>query len=512
MKTAPSFHLPKGLPDAKQVPYCISIIERYQKEILPLRAQVVQCHQFHDPLLETLKEWKKRYEEAKEENTKLREEKRKLEKETEKLKQEIEKITKTNNRFRIALFDHGNFTHPEMKNKKKKGGQNGHTDTNRETTVDYVTYQRTRLFAKTCGNCGGELSRVRATRQKILVDISINPEIVQMIIDSERQWCGSCKKEVVAKEERSLPFTEYGINTFMVCMLLRFKAHASFRTIVAVMRISHGLTLSPSEIANILSSAAKSLTGRYETLKKAIQQGAVMYQDETGWLIHGQKAWMWIMVSEHETVYLAGQSRGKGIAEELYSSSTAYCMTDGLKSYTNVIPKEKHLYCWAHILRFSFEETIHSTKDSQAVYLREELVRIYHLKKTHPEYSAKVLEDVLTSELTKLLSLTSQEESCQNIHRRVKEQKDGLIKALLVTPDGTNNLAERELRNMAIKRTISHGSDTYQGMETTAIIGSVLQTLQRDKQVVFLPTLRSLLVQGIQKQHPQYVHTSFHDV
>src|SRR5476651_1189896 len=64
---------------------------------------------------------------------------RELEKENGNLKQEIERISKTKNRYQIALFDHGNFKHKneEDSDKKKKGGQKGHADTNREKTEDY---------------------------------------------------------------------------------------------------------------------------------------------------------------------------------------------------------------------------------------------------------------------------------------------------------------------------------------------------------------------------------------
>lgn len=187
-------------------------------------------------------------------------------------------------------------------------------------------------------------------------------------------------------------------------------------------------------------------------------------------------------------------------------------MTDGMKSYLNVIPRDKHLYCWSHVLRFAFEETIHSKKTSKAVVLREELVWIYHIKRTHPEYAKEKLEEIVEEKLDALLALKSDEESFINIQRRIKDQKEGLIRALLVTTDGTNNLAERELRNMAIKRSISHGSDTYNGMEKTAIIGSVLQTLHKNKQLPFFPTLKSYITAGIEEKHRQYLHTPYHDL
>ena len=93
-----------------------------------------------------------------------------------------------------------------------------------------------------------------------------------------------------------------------------------------------------------------------------------------------------------------------------------------------------------------------------------------------------------------------------NILHRVKTQQEGLIIALLVTPDGTNNLAERELRPMAINRTVSFGSTTFKGMKTTAVLGSIVQTVSRNKGQEFLPTLQQYVFSGIQGKYAQYKH------
>lgn len=479
-------------------------VEDLRKEVRLLRvytAQLKRAHSSQKDKAKTLEEI------VKEKDKRIHE----LEKENEQLKQEIEKITKTNNRYQVALFDHGNFTHSHTKDKKSKGGQIGHSDTNREKQEDYKTYGHKRVFAKTCGKCGSSLTRVSSIRKKILLDIVINPEIVKLIIESERQWCSTCQKEVVAKDSQTLPFTEYGINTFIMVMILRFKSHASFSSIAAVIRVGYGLSLSQSDISSLLRASAKFLGKQYEELKKAVRKGEVMYNDETGWLVHGQKAWMWIMTNETITVYLAAESRGKGIFEEMYGDSNAYSMHDGYASYESVTGEEKTLYCWSHVLRFCFEETIHMLKEHLACQIRDRLVTLYQTIRTHPEWTKEQKEHALRKEIDTILAIPSDDQTVKNIQYRLCTQKEGLILALLVTEDGTNNLSERELRNMAIKRAISHGSDTFKGMETTATIGSVMQTITRNKEVPFIPTLQTYLQGGIQEKYHQYMHIPYYD-
>lgn len=435
-----------------------------------------------------------------------------LEKENNTLIQEIEKISKTNNRYQIALFDHGNFKHTEEDSKKKKkGGQTGHADTNREKIEDYSSFKRKRAYAKTCGKCNSPISRSLRTKQKILLDIVINPEVIKLIILSERQWCGKCKKEVLVKDQQSLPFTEYGMNTFMMTMILRFSCHSSMGNISKVLLAGYGLSLSKSDVANLLKSSAKYLGKQYEELKKAVRTGRVMYNDETGWLVHGQKAWMWIMASETTTVYVAAESRGKGIFEEMYGDSKALSMHDGYASYESVTGAENTAYCWTHVLRFAFEETYKLTEDHLACNIRDRLVDLYKLIRLHTEWTREQKEQTLRNELDSTLSTQATDQTVKNILHRVRTQKEGLILSLLETPDGTNNLSERELRNMAIKRTVSYGSDTYKGMENTAIIGSVMQTLQRNKDKPFIPTLKTYLQTGIQAKYQQYIHTAYYD-
>jgi len=367
-----------------------------------------------------------------------------------------------------------------------------------------------RRQTKICGKCGHNLSRVNSTRQKILLDIVLNPQTLKLILESERQWCGNCQSEVNARDERSLPFTEYGINTFMMIIVLRFKCHASFENTARVISISHGLKLSKSDVSHVLKQASKYLGQRYEELKDAIRRGKVMYNDETGWMVNGQNAWMWIMANESVTVYFAAESRGKGIAEEIYGISQGFSMHDGLSSYQNSIPKNKQCYCWAHFLRFAYEETILEKKGSLPDLLKEKLVDIYHLKFNHPEYSLEQLERIHRERLDKILQISSTNKSIITIQTRLKVQKEGLINGLLYTPDGTNNLSERELRTMVINKKISNGSKTFKGMETSAIVGSVVQTLSR-KEENLIPNLKLYLHDGIKEKYKQYSHTAFYD-
>lgn len=429
-----------------------------------------------------------------------------LEKENERLKRELEQASKTKQRYQVALFDHGNFHHPSRQHKKHKGGQPGHADTNREARHEPPTLETKRLFAPVCGYCGEPLARVQATRHKALVDIVVHPEVVKVHLDSERQWCGHCQREVSVRDSRSLPFTEYGLNTFLLVMILRFKSHASLANIADVLAISHGLVIAKSAVCNLLAQAKRYLKGQYEHLIAQVRAGTVMYNDETGWVVNGQNAWLWLMANEEVTVYVAAESRGKGIAKALYGDSHAFAMHDGLASYTHAIPQEKHLYCWAHVLRFAHEETVLEPEGSPARCFTEQLVNLYHLKNEPSASGSTTLETLLRAELDNLLAVQSENAAIQHIQARLRVQHDGLIRSLLVTADGTNNLAERELRPMVINRRISTGSNTFGGMETSAILASLVQTSGKQEGPL-LATLQRFLYKGVTELFPHLLYS-----
>ncbi len=500
-----SFEYPSNIiEDNEKVKFLKTIVTKYRKELPYLRYRFTVNQSQIKTIQEVVEYWKEKYKDEKQINNVLK-------KENNKLKQEIDRLTKTNARYQISLFDHGNFkSQKDDKDKKDKGGQIGHSDTNREQHEDYSTFSRRRGYAKTCGKCNEPLKRVNSIKEKTLIDIVIDPQTVRMILQSERQWCSTCKCEINACHPQSLPFTEYGLNTFMMIMILRFKSHSSFKNITDVLSISHGLSLSKSNVSNILSQAKKYLSNRYGKLIKEVRLGNIMYNDETGWLVNGKPAWMWITANHNTTVYFAAESRGKGIMEELYGTSKAYSMHDGLASYLKAIPQNKSLYCWAHVLRFTYEETFVARKYSVEYYFRKKLVDIYRLKDKYPDLKKNELSLLIKKGFDQLINQRSKLNSINKIKRRLIEQRDGLVRALIETTDGTNNLAERELRPMVINKRISFGSNTFSGMETTAILGSVIQTLSKDEETL-LPTLKNYLQTGIQEKYPRYFHTGYYD-
>lgn len=284
----------------------------------------------------------------------------------------------------------------------------------------------------------------------------------------------------------------------MMALLLRYRCLLPLSKVSQVLSVGYGLSISESGLLSLFAQSKRYLLGRYEELKDVVRKGEIMYNDETGWSVRGRGAWMWIMASEKATVYVAAESRGKGIIEEMYGESQAKSMHDGYASYTNVIPKEKQLYCWSHLLRFSYEETVGKREDEESVHIRDALVAIYQLRgDSRYQKDIPLLEQEAIRRIQELLHIKTADSTSCAILTRLMNQWEGLVRALGESPNGTNNFAEQELRPIALSRKISFGSDTFVGMETTAVLESIVQTIFRTNRETFFQTLQTSLRAGI---------------
>lgn len=506
----PAFVIPTNIAVQDRVRFLLSVIDRYREELVPLRRMFVAAKKKIERLEEEVAQYKRDFNRLVKRIKQFEKDADKLKKEKEELEKEIGRLTKTNKRLTTALFEHGNLKSnvgSKGRGKKKtKGGQKGHADTNRESREekrgDTSQYSKQRLYLEECPKCGKEVNRVNSTKSKVLIDIVVNPQVVKFLLELERQWCGDCCKQVSATHRQSLPFTEYGINTLMVILLLRFKGNLSLSKIGLVLEIAFGLPMATSSIQSLLNQANRYLGDHYQELVRQVRDGQLMYNDETGWLIGKQRAWVWIMANKDTTVYYAAESRGHGIFQQMYGHSQATTMHDGLASYeAGLKNKDKHAYCWAHFLRYVHEETDPDPPRGIGRRMRRKIINLYRLK--DKSITKQKLQQQLESGFNQILNHKTRTDSVKNIQARLATQKQGLIKALTDTPDGTNNLAERELRPMVLLRKTTNGSNTFNGMEITTTLNSVIQTLSKQPKS-FFPTLQHHIQTGVSKKHPSF--------
>ncbi len=112
-----------------------------------------------------------------------------------------------------------------------------------------------------------------------------------------------------------------------------------------------GIQITAGGVHQALARLGRRAAPSYEALVLAVRQSAVVAPDESGWRIDGRKAWLWVFVGDHATVYLIAEGRGYEHAASILGEEFAGVLErDGWAPYRR-FTHARHQSCVAHLLR-----------------------------------------------------------------------------------------------------------------------------------------------------------------
>lgn len=439
-----------------------------------------------------------------EENNKLRQENNQLHKEKQKLEEELEKIKRQRDTYKGMVFKPESTCHKQSPNTplRKPGGQTGHKGYGRHLSkrIDRIR----RIFFHHCPTCGGKLRRSGTTLSHTIEDIP-SPQTLQTIITQyhqERQWCGTCKKEIVATPPQVIPHSRLGMNLIIQILVWRYAGRLPFDTISELLSTTYGISVSRGAIIMILKRTKGWFGSLYTKLLADIRSSPIKHADETGWRINGENGWLWAFLTKDSVYYTIEETRGKGIAEKILSASktTDILVRDDYPGYKK-LPLQ-HQSCWAHPLRIGhdFSTAENASKEVKKLHaqlkilfdlLSEDISQPFDLKERQKLYGW------YQKDLQKIRDASYESADARKLQTRIRNQNTNLLTALLNQGVPlTNNAAERAIRPMVVTRKISGGSRSYEGAATHAVNMSVVQTIKMKNQSL-IPTLHALLLQGV---------------
>lgn len=350
-----------------------------------------------------------------------------------------------------------------------------------------VTETKKHLLANLC-SCGTTLTNKR-TSVFYEEDIPIPAKKIVTRYIIETGYCPDCQKQQSAVP---LPASKVilGPNVQKYVCYLNIFCRLSFSQIQSFLSDTYGLAISQGEIVKILNRESLRLRPFYERLKQQIQAEPVVHLDETGWRLFldqtGSYAWIMSGAQSRESVFLIGESRGKGNVDKLLGENfQGVVVSDDYGAYRNL---EKHQLCWAHLLRKfhdlaqSEELAVNQRQYCQATYAK--LCCIY-------ESLIANRDPKIYQELSRSLSVLTVSKATEP--KKLLRFKTTLIKNIpkyltcLSDPriPLTNNQAERGLRHLVLKRKISLGSLNKKTAETLAVLLSVIMSLRQRYQSNF---------------------------
>jgi transposase len=429
------------------------------------------------------------------EEQKLRDKIRRLEEEIERLKKIEKKFeefkanhAKTVSELRKAL----NIKQDKKTNSKPLGAPKGHTGYSRKIPerIDYIKA----LNPSRCPHCNTKLGRTQEIRHRHVTDIKLISKVETTKYDIHRKYCPKCGKLVEPEVPNVLSHARFGLNLMLLVMYLRLGLRLPGKKVCEYLQTIYSLNISEGEIVHILKQLVVVFGDHYTTLEKMVKLARIKHTDSTSWRIDGKNYFAWVFIAAGVVLYKIRKRNNSKVPLSVFGTKQKgnILVIDRYSALRALAEKAGFMLqlCWSHILEDSKELAKSFGKEGR--YVHKRLKEIYGLAKGLNHKGDQEQVEQLKAEI---FQLTARHYTHTAIRRFVNNLFYRDIENLFrfVTDkdiDSTNNLSERELRELVIIRNISKGSRSRRGANTTAMLLSIIQTIRLKKENI---------LQGLQK-------------
>lgn len=437
-----------------------------------------------------------------EENKRLKEENARLKEENERLKEEKGNIQKEFKEFKakhkvtVENLRRAMKIKPDSKKKPKPlGAPMGHKPYTRHIPERIDSIKA--LNPKRCPACNTKLKKdPTEIRTRYVTDIKLVSKAKTTRYDIYRKYCPTCDKIVELPVPNALPHASLGLNLMLLIMYLKLGLRLPGGKIKDFLLTCHNISISEGGIVGVLRQLAREFGDYYACLEKIVKFARVKHTDSTSWRIDGRNYFAWVFIAFGVVLYKIRKRNNSRVPLAVFSKNQKdnTLVIDRYSALRTLAEKAGFFlqFCWSHILDDS--KKLAKSFGAEGEYVHRKLKEIYAL--------AKGLEDKGTIEHVEQLKgeifqLTLRHYKHLTVWKFVRNLYYRDVESLFrfVTDpdvDPTNNISERELRELVLIRNISHGSRSQRGANATAMLLSVIQTLRLNKQNV-VEGLRNIL-------------------
>lgn len=475
-------------------------LERLRPEVRTLRQRIATVTTAWKNQAGKVDRLEEQLKEARAQVRQLQQENKKLKGEVETLNEQFSSVSAHKDKLAGMIFKAN--TKPQGNGTgRKRGAQPGHQGHVRRKPrqVD----QEKMVYLTHCPSCESALAQSNTTYDRIVEDIPV-PRIVVTLYHVQRQWCGTCRKEVRAIPPGTIPGLRFGINLLLFILTLKYRLRTPLERVRELLQSQYGLRVAHGGIQGMLHRIKERFASQYQQILKEIRKTKVKHADETSWRIDGQNAWVWLFATRNAAYYTIEETRGKGVPERVLKGSApgSVLVRDEYAAYRKQPMAQQS--CWTHTLRVSRDASRRPDASVEATGLHAELKNLFaevEVVIARPFIAAERRAAFvrLQEQLTTIETRSCQAPDALAVQTRIRNQHTNLLTAVL--HEGvplTNNHAERNIRPMVVTRKISGGSRSTAGAATHAVNMSVMQTIIL-KGKPLMAELRKLLAVPTQK-------------
>jgi transposase len=374
---------------------------------------------------------------------------------------------------------------------------------------------------ETC-TCGGSFDQSKTTtHERFVQDIplpALTPDYQAQLVTKylvERGICSACGKPT-SSQELGGAVVSLGPNVRLLVTHLIAAGGMSYAQVASLLLALYDLHVTDGEVANILHKQHQDWQPAYQQLKADIRASPVVHADETSWPLQQLQgagyAWVLADAASPRVCYELAQSRGAATAKSLFGQDTDHPftgirITDDYGAYRNPqLPGTQQL-CWAHLYRtirdLRYNDNLPEDQLLFVSWWYEQFADIYQDLRTYlsQPYDTATREQQSEALWQRLRTLAStQPDAKASEPQKLTKLKAQLLRAdqnrlLICLPANTpcdNNRAERDLRQLVLKRKRSFGSKSEKGAQALATVLSLCTTTWRSNPTGYFKQLALL--------------------
>ena len=341
--------------------------------------------------------------------------------------------------------------------RRKPGGKCGHPGHSQVLLEPTVTVA---LFPEGC-SCGqrglGELTPYH-THQVIELPC-IRPDVTHWLLHQGLCLaCGELCKATVPADQGS----GYGPRLTGFVGEMAGIVGASRSAVQALCSSVCGIPLSKGAIQKMVDRVSAALMPHYTAIGEVARASQVNYIDETSWLLHGDRQWLWVMANPAVAYFQIHPTRSKAAFVQLIGAWRGILVSDGYRLYHAWEGLRQS--CLAHLIRTAkgLTERLEAGMARFGARVHAELQRLCHMGTERPtvgQWRAWYARfDALVHQHL------SREDKAGTFARRLHREGESLWTFLDVPGvEATNNIAERAHRFGVMWRKRSQGTCSEKG-------------------------------------------------